>query len=54
MRRLASLRLPPTLREAAWRAVRALLARRWLLTDESLTFVYEPFESLVPLSSLGD
>jgi hypothetical protein len=51
---LASLRLPPPMLEAAQRAVRALLARRWLLTDESLTFVYEPFESLVPLSSLGD
>jgi hypothetical protein len=52
--RLATLRLPPSLQEAARRAVRALIARRWLLTDESLTFVYEPFESLVPLSSLGD
>jgi hypothetical protein len=50
--RLESLRLPPSLRESARRAVRALLARRWLLTDESLTFVYEPFESMVPLSSL--
>lgn len=43
----------PRMRQAARRAVRALLARRWLLTDESLTFVYEPFESLVPLRSLG-
>ena len=51
--RLESLRLPPSLREPARRAVRALLARRWLLTDESLAFVYEPFETLVPLSSLG-
>ena len=51
--RLDSIQLPPSLREAARRAVRALLARRWLLTDESLTFVYEPFESLVPLRSLG-
>lgn len=41
------------MRESARRAVRALLARRWLLTDESLTFVYEPFESLIPLRSLG-
>ena len=51
--RLDSIQLPPSLREAARRAVRALLARRWLLTDESLTFVYEPFESMVPLRSLG-
>lgn len=51
--RLESLRLPPSLREPARRAVRALLARRWLLTDESLRFVYEPFETMVPLSSLG-
>ncbi|HET6579229.1 MAG TPA: hypothetical protein VFG66_12960 [Gemmatimonadales bacterium] len=50
--RLESLRLPPGLREAARRAVRALLARRWLLTDESLAFVYEPFETMVPLNSL--
>jgi hypothetical protein len=51
--RLDSLHLPQGLREAARRAVRALLARRWLLTDESLTFVYEPFESMVPLGTLG-
>jgi hypothetical protein len=51
--RLESLLLPPSLREPARRAVRALLARRWLLTDESLRFVYEPFETRVPLSSLG-
>jgi hypothetical protein len=51
--RLDTLRLPPSLRESARRAVRALLARRWLLTDESLRFVYEPFETMVPLSSLG-
>jgi hypothetical protein len=42
-----------SLREAARRAVRALLARRWLLTEESLTFVYEPFERVIPLASLG-
>jgi hypothetical protein len=51
--RLDSLDLPPSLREAARRAVRALLARRWLLTDESLGFVYEPFESMIPLASLA-
>ena len=49
---LNALRLDPLLAEAARRAVRALLARRWLLTPESFTFVFEPFESVVPLSSL--
>ena len=44
----------PSLRQAARRAVRALFAQRWLLTAESLTFVYQPFESVIPLSSLGD
>ena len=44
----------PSLRQAARRAVRALLARRWLLTDESLGFVYQPFESVIPLASLAD
>jgi len=43
----------PSLREAARRSVRALLVRRWLLTPESLAFVYEPFEQVVPLESLG-
>jgi hypothetical protein len=38
--------------EAARRAVRALLARRWLTTPESFTFVFEPFESVIPLTSL--
>lgn len=51
--RVEQLETGPTMREAARRAVRALLARRWLLTEESLTFVYEPFESLVPVRSLG-
>ena len=50
---VGALDMAPGLREAARRAVRALLARRWLLTQESLTFVYEPFESAVPLTSLG-
>lgn len=51
--RIARLDLAPELAEAARRAVRALLARRRLLTSESLTFVYEPFESIIPLTSLG-
>ena len=50
---IEALNLTPSLREAARRAVRGLLVRRWLLTAESLTFVYEPFESVVPLTSLG-
>jgi hypothetical protein len=45
--------MSPVLAEAARRAVRALLARRWLTTPESFTFVYEPFESVVPLTSLN-
>jgi hypothetical protein len=49
---IAGLQSSPALAEAARRATRALIARRWLLTEESLRFVYEPFESLVPLSSL--
>jgi hypothetical protein len=44
--------MSPTMAEAARRSVRALLARRWLITPESFTFVFEPFESVVPLSSL--
>lgn len=51
--RVEQLEADPRMREAARRAVRGLLARPWLLTDESLTFVYEPFESLVPVRSLG-
>ena len=47
------LKLMPSLQEAAKRAVRALLVRRWLLAPESLTFAYEPFESVIPLTSLG-
>jgi hypothetical protein len=49
---LNGLRLDPVLAVAARRAVRALLARRWLMTPESFTFVFEPFESVVPLNSL--
>lgn len=49
---LNALGLDPVLAEAARRAVRALLARRWLMTPESFSFVFEPFESVVPLSSL--
>ena len=44
----------PSFREAARRTVRALLARRWLLTPESFTFVYEPFEKVIPLTSLSE
>ena len=50
---IESLNLHPSLAEAAKRAVRGLLARRWLLAEESLTFAYEPFESVIPLASLG-
>lgn len=49
---IESLRLAPALREAARRAVRALLARRWLLATESVAYAYEPFESVIPLTSL--
>jgi hypothetical protein len=51
-RELSELPMSPILAEAARRSVRALLARRWLITPESFTFVFEPFESVVPLSSL--
>ncbi len=44
--------LTPEMKEAARRAVRALLARPWLLTKESLKFVYEPFEATIPVDSL--
>jgi hypothetical protein len=50
---IESLNLHSSLAEAAKRALRGLLARRWLLAEESLTFVYEPFESVIPLASLG-
>jgi hypothetical protein len=52
--RLNALDMPSSFREASRRAVRALLARRWLLTEESLAFVYEPFESSIPLDSLNE
>lgn len=51
--RIEPIDMPPAMREAARRAVRGLLARRWLLTKESLNFVYEPFESAIPLDSLA-
>jgi hypothetical protein len=51
-RELDALPLSPVLAEAARRAVRALLARRWLITPDSFTFVFEPFQSVVPLRSL--
>jgi hypothetical protein len=50
---IESLDLPPSLAEAAKRALRGLLVRRWLVAEESLTFAYEPFESVIPLASLG-
>jgi hypothetical protein len=49
---LSALRLSPDMAEAARRALRALLAQRWLLVPESFSFVFEPFESVVPLRSL--
>jgi hypothetical protein len=51
-RELRSMELAPEMKEAARRAVRALLARPWLLTPESFKFVYEPFETLIPADSL--
>jgi hypothetical protein len=51
-RELQSMDLGPEMREAVHRAVRALLARPWLLTPESFKFVYEPFETLIPADSL--
>jgi hypothetical protein len=51
--RIEAIEIAPSLREAARRAVRGLLVRRWLLTTESLTFAYEPFESVIPLVSLN-
>jgi hypothetical protein len=50
---VSALRMSPVMAEAARRAVRALLARRWLTTLESFDFVFEPFESVVPLTSLN-
>jgi hypothetical protein len=44
--------LTPEMKEAARRAGRALLARPWLLTPESFKFVYEPFETAIPVDSL--
>jgi hypothetical protein len=44
--------LTPEMKGAARRAVRALLARPWLLTPESFKFVYEPFETAIPVDSL--
>lgn len=51
-RELQRIDLTPEMKEAARRAVRALLARPWLLTPESFKFVYEPFEILIPVDSL--
>jgi hypothetical protein len=49
---LAALPMSPVMTEAARRAVRGVLAQRWLSTPESFTFVFEPFESVTPLTSL--
>ncbi len=51
-RELQRMDLTPEVKEAARRAVRALLARAWLLTPESFRFVYQPFETLIPVDSL--
>jgi hypothetical protein len=51
-RELRRLDLTPEMKEAARRAVTAILARRWLLTPESFKFVYEPFETGIPVDSL--
>jgi hypothetical protein len=51
-REFGGMDLAPEMKEAARRAVRALLARPWLLTPESFKFVFEPFESLIPVDSL--
>jgi hypothetical protein len=51
-RELQRIDLAPETKEAARRAVRALLAWPWLLTPESFKFVYEPFETLIPVESL--
>ena len=48
-----ALPLDPSVAEAAKRALRGLLVRRWLLAEQSLTFAYEPFESVIPLASLA-
>ena len=51
-REVRGLDLTPGMKEAARRAVRALLARPWLRPPESFKFVYEPFETLIPVSTL--
>ena len=51
-RKIRGMDLTPEMKEAARRAVRALLARRWLLPPESFKFVYEPFETDIPVDSL--
>lgn len=51
-RELQRMNLTPEMKQAARRAVRALLARPWLLTPASFKFVYEPFETLIPVDSL--
>jgi hypothetical protein len=50
---VAALALSREVDEAARRAVRGLLARPWLATPESFTLVYQPFESVAPVSALS-
>jgi hypothetical protein len=51
-REVRAMDLTPEMKEAARRAVKALLARPWLLPPESFKFVYEPFETLIPADAL--
>lgn len=51
-RELRGMDFTPEMKEAARRAVRALLARPWLVTKESFKFVYQPFETIIPVDSL--
>jgi hypothetical protein len=51
-REIREMDLTPEMMQAARRAVRGILARPWLLTPESFKFVYEPFETLIPVDSL--
>ena len=50
--RISEIDLAPAVRSAAGRAIRALLARPWLMPPESFKFVYEPFEVSIPPESL--
>jgi hypothetical protein len=50
-RNIERMNLGPEMKEAARRAVRAILMRPWLLTPESFKFVYEPFEAIIPIDA---